>query len=148
LRHWLATEMLRAGASLPEVGQVLRHRGQLATSVYAKVDNTEERILRTTPVTTATPINFPHAAQVFRVVRYVGGLGGQRRSKEVAHCVTSLTPDKADAVGLENSMQGPDLRSSRGAWAWMIVGCYCRSCIGSALSARSDRGADAARPEQ
>jgi integrase/recombinase XerD len=38
LRHSLATEMLRAGASLPEVGQVLRHRSQLATSLYAKVD--------------------------------------------------------------------------------------------------------------
>jgi site-specific recombinase XerD len=37
-RHALATEMLRAGASLPEVGQVLRHRSQLSTSVYAKVD--------------------------------------------------------------------------------------------------------------
>jgi integrase/recombinase XerD len=30
--------MLRAGASLPEVGQVLRHRSMLSTSVYAKVD--------------------------------------------------------------------------------------------------------------
>ncbi|HTF08016.1 MAG TPA: site-specific integrase [Asanoa sp.] len=38
LRHSLATEMLRAGASLPEVGQVLRHRSQLSTAVYAKVD--------------------------------------------------------------------------------------------------------------
>jgi site-specific recombinase XerD len=38
LRHALATEMLRAGASLPEVGQVLRHRSMLSTSVYAKVD--------------------------------------------------------------------------------------------------------------
>jgi len=37
-RHTLATEMLRAGASLPEVGQVLRHRRLLSTSVYAKVD--------------------------------------------------------------------------------------------------------------
>jgi site-specific recombinase XerD len=37
-RHALATEMLRAGASLPEVGQVLRHRSQLSTSLYAKVD--------------------------------------------------------------------------------------------------------------
>jgi site-specific recombinase XerD len=37
-RHALATEMLRAGASLPEVGQVLRHRSLLSTSVYAKVD--------------------------------------------------------------------------------------------------------------
>ena len=37
-RHALATEMLRAGASLPEVGQVLRHRSQLSTSIYAKID--------------------------------------------------------------------------------------------------------------
>ena len=37
-RHALATEMLRAGASLPEVGQVLRHRSMLSTAVYAKVD--------------------------------------------------------------------------------------------------------------
>jgi integrase len=34
-RHSLATEMLRAGASLPEVGQVLRHRSMLSTSIYA-----------------------------------------------------------------------------------------------------------------
>ena len=45
LRHSLATDMLRAGASLPEVGQVLRHRSQLATSVYAKVDDNALRVL-------------------------------------------------------------------------------------------------------
>jgi integrase/recombinase XerD len=45
LRHSLATEMLRAGASLPEVGQVLRHRSQLATSIYAKVDENALRVL-------------------------------------------------------------------------------------------------------
>ena len=61
---------------------------------------TEERILRTTPVTAQAPIDFPHAAQVFRVIRYVGGLDGQRRSKEVAYCVTSLTSDNADATDL------------------------------------------------
>jgi site-specific recombinase XerD len=38
LRHTAATEMLRAGASLSEVGQVLRHRHADTTSVYAKVD--------------------------------------------------------------------------------------------------------------
>ena len=56
---------------------------------------TEERILRTAPITADAPIDFPHAAQVFRVIRYVGGLDGQRRTKEVAHCITSLTPDNA-----------------------------------------------------
>jgi site-specific recombinase XerD len=45
LRHTLATEMLRAGASLVEVGQVLRHRSQLATSIYAKVDDNALRTL-------------------------------------------------------------------------------------------------------
>jgi site-specific recombinase XerD len=45
LRHTAATEMLRAGASLPEVGQVLRHRSHLATSVYAKVDDNALRVL-------------------------------------------------------------------------------------------------------
>jgi site-specific recombinase XerD len=30
--------MLRAGASLPEVGQLLRHRRAVTTAIYAKVD--------------------------------------------------------------------------------------------------------------
>ena len=39
LRHTAATELLRAGASLPEVGQVLRHASLLSTAIYAKVDH-------------------------------------------------------------------------------------------------------------
>jgi site-specific recombinase XerD len=38
LRHSAATGMLRAGASLSEVGQVLRHRRLLSTVIYAKTD--------------------------------------------------------------------------------------------------------------
>jgi site-specific recombinase XerD len=38
LRHTAATAMVREGATLPEVGQVLRHRRLLTTSIYAKVD--------------------------------------------------------------------------------------------------------------
>ena len=38
LRHTAATETLRAGASLPEVGQLLRHRRIETTAIYAKVD--------------------------------------------------------------------------------------------------------------
>jgi site-specific recombinase XerD len=38
LRHTAATLMLRGGATLPEIGQVLRHRRALATAIYAKVD--------------------------------------------------------------------------------------------------------------
>ena len=37
-RHTLATEMLRHGASLGEVGQLLRHQHPDTTQIYAKVD--------------------------------------------------------------------------------------------------------------
>jgi integrase len=45
LRHTLATAMLREGASLPEVGQVLRHRSARSTAIYAKVDEVALRPL-------------------------------------------------------------------------------------------------------
>jgi integrase/recombinase XerD len=38
LRHTLASELLRRGAALPEIGQVLRHRSVETTALYAKVD--------------------------------------------------------------------------------------------------------------
>ena len=44
LRHTAATQMLRHGASLPEIGHVLRHRHLDTTAIYAKVDY---RALRT-----------------------------------------------------------------------------------------------------
>jgi integrase/recombinase XerD len=43
LRHSLATHMLRRGASMAEVGQIMRHRSPQTTEIYAKVDL---RILR------------------------------------------------------------------------------------------------------
>jgi site-specific recombinase XerD len=38
LRHSLATGMLRRGASMAEIGQILRHRAANTTEIYAKVD--------------------------------------------------------------------------------------------------------------
>lgn len=37
-RHALATQMLRNGASLTEIGEVLRHRDPQTTTIYTKVD--------------------------------------------------------------------------------------------------------------
>lgn len=37
-RHALAVRMLRGGASLPEIGEVLRHRSPQSSSIYARVD--------------------------------------------------------------------------------------------------------------
>jgi len=45
LRHTAATEMLRAGASLREIGQVLRHSRAMTTAIYAKVDHTALRTI-------------------------------------------------------------------------------------------------------
>lgn len=38
LRHSLATDMLRKGASLAEIGDVLRHRSAMTTTIYAQYD--------------------------------------------------------------------------------------------------------------
>lgn len=38
LRHTVATQMLRRGASLTEIGELLRHRNPQTTMIYAKVD--------------------------------------------------------------------------------------------------------------
>ncbi len=41
LRHTAATEMLRAGAPLPEIAQVLRHHTEASTARYAAVDRAQ-----------------------------------------------------------------------------------------------------------
>jgi integrase/recombinase XerD len=38
LRHTVASELLRHGAGLPEIAQLLRHRSLASTAIYAKVD--------------------------------------------------------------------------------------------------------------
>lgn len=38
LRHALAVDLVAAGASLPEIGQLLRHRSVSATRIYGRVD--------------------------------------------------------------------------------------------------------------
>jgi integrase/recombinase XerD len=38
LRHTVATGLLRRGAALPEIAQLLRHRSLQTTAIYAKVD--------------------------------------------------------------------------------------------------------------
>jgi integrase/recombinase XerD len=45
LRHTAATQLLRAGAGLPEIGQLLRHRRLETTAIYAKVDRAALRAI-------------------------------------------------------------------------------------------------------
>jgi site-specific recombinase XerD len=45
LRHTAAMQLLRAGASFPEIGQLLRHRQTQTTAIYAKVDRAALRTI-------------------------------------------------------------------------------------------------------
>lgn len=45
LRHTTATELLRSGAPLVEIGQLLRHRSQQTTAIYTKVDRERLRTI-------------------------------------------------------------------------------------------------------
>ena len=45
LRHTAASGMLQAGATLEEIGQVLRHRERRTTAIYARVDRAALRAL-------------------------------------------------------------------------------------------------------
>jgi site-specific recombinase XerD len=45
LRHTAATQMLRRGASMTEIAQVLRHRHLNTTAIYAKVDHISLRTI-------------------------------------------------------------------------------------------------------
>ena len=44
-RHALAVNMLQRGASLEEIGEVLRHRSPQTTSIYARADINALRLL-------------------------------------------------------------------------------------------------------
>jgi integrase/recombinase XerD len=54
-RHSLATQMIRRGASIPEIAEVLRHRSQTTTTIYAKVSfEALRRVARPWPVAGGT----------------------------------------------------------------------------------------------
>jgi len=64
---------------------------------------TEERHLHAVD---ATGIDFPGAAQVFRIIRHTGGLDGQRTTKEVVYGITNPTADQADPATLAKLIRG------------------------------------------
>jgi predicted transposase YbfD/YdcC len=64
---------------------------------------TETRTIR---AAAATAIEFPHAAQIFRLRRDRGGLDAVRRSKEIVYGITSLTPERAGPAQLAAHNRG------------------------------------------
>jgi predicted transposase YbfD/YdcC len=80
---------------------------QWADRQYVSLDRghgrTEQRTVR---LAAAVGVEFPHAAQVFRTVRYAGGLDGQRARKQVVYGITSLTTDLAGPADIATDQRG------------------------------------------
>ena len=64
---------------------------------------TAEHLIQVVP---ADGIDFPGAAQIFRIIRYTGGLDGQRTRKEVVYGITNRTADQADDQQLATLVRG------------------------------------------
>jgi predicted transposase YbfD/YdcC len=73
------------------------------TSVDRGHGRTEQRTVR---VAAAAGIDFPHAGQVFRTVRYAGVLDGQRTRKQVVYGITSLTAEQAGPADIAAAQRG------------------------------------------
>ena len=72
LRHSLASDLLRAGASLVAIGQVLRHQDLQSTAIYAKVD-LERLIGRAAMAGSDTMTSFAdHVTEYLRLRRSFG----------------------------------------------------------------------------
>jgi len=61
-RHSLATQMIRHGASIPEITEILQHRSQDSTEIYAKVAFDSLRgVARRWPVTGGAQLSVMHS---------------------------------------------------------------------------------------
>ena len=69
-RHSLATRMIRRGASMAEIGEVLRHRSQSTTAIYAKVSFDALRtVARPWPVQRRCPMTLREALVQYVAIR-------------------------------------------------------------------------------
>jgi predicted transposase YbfD/YdcC len=76
---------------------------RMATQTNRGHGRTETRTIR---VATAEGIDFPHAAQIFRLRRDRGGLDGVRTSKEIVYGITSLPANLAGPAQLATYTRG------------------------------------------
>jgi len=119
--RWRSTAR-RSAAPAPAAGGPRTYRGH---------GRTHDRRLATGP---ATGIAFPGAAQVFRSVRYTGGLDGQRTTKEVVHGVTNLRADHADADSVTALVRGSIENSVHHVRDVTYAEDACRTRTGHALA--------------
>ena len=97
-RHGVATQMLRHGASLTEIGELLRHRSPETTKIYAKVDvdalpHTGVALARRWAM---TPLR--KAVQDYLVLRRRLGFKLHRAGKALPAFVTFMEQQRASVI--------------------------------------------------
>ncbi|WP_245878741.1 ISAs1 family transposase [Streptosporangium subroseum] len=106
---------------------------QFATRSHTMTDRGHGRIeMRTIRTAPATGVDFPGAAQLFRILRCRGGLDEVRTSKEIMFGITSLPADLAGPEHLNHY--------ARSHWAVEIPGITSAMSPSAKTSARSAPG--------
>jgi integrase/recombinase XerD len=122
LRHSLATNLQRRGATLTEIGQLLRHTDLTTTQIYAKVDIGALRTVAARCAMSKLSIALDEYLKVRRALGYK--LNYMRKG---AYCSSSLSLPIAPAqVSLppsshcngQCSLPKPSQFGGRGDWAW------------------------------
>ena len=97
----MASDLLQAGAPLPEVGQVLRHRSQLSTATYAKVDRDRLRALARPWPGGAAVSGLRQAAEDYLAMRRALGFALVREGQMLMSFISALEQAGAASITTE-----------------------------------------------
>ena len=120
LRHTAGTQMLQAGASLPEVAQVLRHRTVATTAIYAKVDHHALARARHALARERAMTDFRAAAADYLTTRRAMGYKLAYQGQMLAQFVAYLDAAGAEHLTIRHAVDWAKQPSSA-ARAWWAV---------------------------
>ena len=118
LRHTAATELLRAGAPLAEIGQLLRHRRPLTTAIYAKVDRERAARARAAVAGRCGMTALAQALDDYLAIRRALGFKLERAEKLLAQFLAYLDERGADTVTTELALAWATLPARRRPSWW------------------------------
>src|SRR5215217_5936624 len=120
--HTAASEMLRCGASLPEVGVVLRHRRAATTAIYAKVDRQGAQADRAS-VAGSGPVSALRVSLAeYLAVRRALGYKLEGTERLLGQFLDYLNAIGADRITIEHALAWATLPGGRRHWHAMRLG--------------------------
>lgn len=122
-RHSLATELLRSGATLSEIGQLLRHESHDTTRIYAKVDIEALRTLSEPALAgRRTMTDLRSALDKYLSMRKGLGYKYDHQTRRLTDFVTFMEKHKAKTVTTKLAMEWAALPPGRRAsWALRLT---------------------------